>query len=250
VHGVVPPSSTPSDAPGEQATWRLRAVRLRLWPEAKPAVPVHEHGWVHAGNERVLRRLLAEQQPRVAVELGAWLGLCTQLLLEAAPQLSVFAVDIWDAETLLSTQASQYEHDADAMSILRTVPLHETFLANTWEHRHRLFPLRMKTVDGLRTIHRLGVPVDLIYVDADHSRDAVLEELRAIDEWFPEATVVGDDWQWLAVRGAVQSFAEEHGREVESHPRENWWRLSRRAPAAPQPASKRARVEFVPPETR
>eukprot|EP00964_Phaeocystis_antarctica_P043511 scaffold24975_cov58-Phaeocystis_antarctica.AAC.2 len=38
---------------------------------------------VHAGNERLLRRLLRDRAPRVAVELGSWLGLCATMLLEA-----------------------------------------------------------------------------------------------------------------------------------------------------------------------
>ena len=65
-----------------------------------------------------------------------------------------------------------------------------------------------------------------------------------------QALVVGDDWQWLAVRGAVQSFAEERGREVHAHPRENWWWLARRPQAAPRAGSKRSRVEFVQEEER
>ena len=49
--------------------WRLAAAKLRLWPDEKPAVQPFDHGWVHAGNERVLRWLLASRKPRVVVEL-------------------------------------------------------------------------------------------------------------------------------------------------------------------------------------
>ena len=108
------------EAPPPSATWRLRAAGLRLWPDAKPAVPPLEHGWVHVGNERLLRRLLDERRPRVAIELGSWLGLCTRLMLDAAPELTLFAVDMWDSAALLGRREvrAQYEKDATAMAIL------------------------------------------------------------------------------------------------------------------------------------
>ena len=194
------PEASPS------ATWRLRAAGLRLWPDAKPDVPPIEHGWVHVGNERLLRRLIGERRPRIAIELGSWLGLCTRLMLEAAPELALFAIDLWDPRALLGRNElrAQYERDASAMTLLtngtgailqcaRAAPtpardlarhdaavLHATFLANCWSERHRLYPLRMDTLDGLRAVSSLGAAVDLIYVDADHSEPAVAAELRLI----------------------------------------------------------------------
>lgn len=184
------------------------------------------HGWVHAGNERLLRRLLRDRAPRVAVELGSWLGLCSSLLLEADPELTLFCVDTWDEALLLGPQHVQYAADAGALDILRSgVSLHDTFLRNMWRFRRRCFPLRMRSLDGLAAIHALGVQVDLVYVDADHAEASVLAELRALRRLFPTATVCGDDWQWLGVRRAVVAFAAEAGVEVASHPKENWWLL-------------------------
>lgn len=193
------PEASPS------ATWRLRAAGLRLWPDAKPDVPPIEHGWVHVGNERLLRRLIGERRPRIAIELGSWLGLCTRLMLEAAPELALFAIDLWDPRALLGRNElrAQYERDASAMTLLTNgtgailqcaraptpardlarhdaADLHATFLANCWSERHRLYPLRMDTLDGLRAVSSLGAAVDLIYVDADHSEPAVAAELRLI----------------------------------------------------------------------
>ena len=82
-----------------------------------------EHGWLHAGNEALLTRLLREREPRVVVELGSWLGLCMGVMLEAAPSSTVLAVDLWDGAQLLRSQREQYEHDEPAMRILREAPL-------------------------------------------------------------------------------------------------------------------------------
>ena len=71
----------------------------------------------------------------------------------------------------------------------------------------------MRSLDGLAAIAELGVPVDLVYVDADHAEESVLAELRAIRRLFPLSAVCGDDWQWLGVRRAVVAFAAEAGVE-------------------------------------
>ncbi|KAL1518674.1 hypothetical protein AB1Y20_002962 [Prymnesium parvum] len=208
--------------------WRLAAAALRLWPDEQPDVAPFMHGWVHLGNERLVRRLIASRRPRVLVELGSWLGLFTTFLLEETELCgaSVFAVDPWDAARLQTSQADQYAADPEARRILADVPLYATFLANTWPHRHRLFPLRMTSLEGLAQIERLGAPVDLVYIDGDHSLDAVLADLEACHALFPEAAVVGDDWQWPEVRQAVRQFCTEHPMlQVVSHPRENWWYL-------------------------
>ena len=258
--------------PSGSSTWRIDAVRLQLWPEAPPqGVKPYRHGWVHKSNERVLTKLLRERRPRVIVELGSWLGLCTSLLLEESGA-TVFAVDRWDAHYLLTEQREQYDGDEEALRLLRglegeaakcevaegeqaeraqaehaqaelaagsasddesarmtppAVPLFETFLVNLWQHRARVFPLRMSSLSGVEMISRLKAPVDLVYVDADHRKAAVLADIQACERSFPKALLVGDDWQWPEVREAVQQYAlESAGRlRVRSDPSGNWWVL-------------------------
>ena len=235
------------------ATWRLRAAGLALWPDTCPTAPPFEHGWVHRGNERMLRRLLAKRRPKVVVELGSWLGLCTTLLLEETEEsgAAVFAVDPWDAAFLRSDETlhRQYARDPTAVRILDTVPLYDTFLVNVWPYRQRCFPMRMTSGEGLAAIARLGAPVGMVYVDADHSYDAVRADLRACAAHFPDALLCGDDWQWPAVQRAVTDHAASHaGLAVHADPTENWWWLEGPAEGAPPAAGctrKRRRVEFV-----
>ena len=242
---------------GPSATWRLEAARLQLWPREPPTVAPYMHGWVHVGNERMLRRLVRERAPRVIVELGCWLGLCTDLLLELSAELgsAVFAVDRWDSEYLLQSQRDQYERDEIGLRVLQggvlscahygasngaaPVPLHDTFLINLWEHRARLFPLRMDTLEGIATIQRLGAAdvVGLVYIDANHETVAVLADLQAATRAFPNATCCGDDWQWASVRAAVEQYMSEQGEgrlRLNAHPAENWWDLE---PVVPPPAT-------------
>ena len=247
-----------SGATAGRRRWRLAAAKLGLWPDEKPDVEPYMHGWVHNGNQRLLQRILSSRQPRVIVELGSWLGLCTTLMLEetAAFNSAVFAVDPWDPELLLEQQLAQYESDSHAIQILGSVPLFPTFLVNTWEHRRRLFPLKMTSLEGIATIHALGVTPELVYIDGDHSYTAVLADLEACEAAFPGALLVGDDWQWTEVRSAVRHFCSTRPLRVEAHPRENWWWLERTTPLAtrshenPEAAEgpgkrRRTTVEFV-----
>ena len=241
-------------APASGTTWRLAAAKLHLWPEEMPAVRPYHHGWVHMGNERMLRTLIQQRRPRVIVELGSWLGLCTTLLLEESSDgqgggAAVFAVDRWDAQFLLAHQLEQYANDDEALSVLRgdgglDVPLYDTFVKNCWAWRHRLFPMRMSTLEGLDAVAALNVPVDLVYIDADHTREGCLADLRAAFARFPAALMCGDDWQWPGVRAAVEQFvAEERGGRAALRccDKENWWWIDEGAEGAhPAPSDAEA----------
>ena len=189
------PGTTPEPLLCSRGGWRLRASQAFPWPPGRPASDEGLHGWLHRGNERVLRRLIEERRPVVVVELGSWLGLCTDWMLQVADEaadraaaaqgapegtvcggaggeaeagMTVFAVDPWDASLLLSEQRDQYTRDEAAMALLRRYEggpgLHESFLSNLRARRARVFAVRQRSADGLRAIHALGVAPDLIYV--------------------------------------------------------------------------------------
>lgn len=109
-----PSSSLPRAA--SSSTWRLAVARWRLWPDERPEVPRVMHGWLHRGNERLLRRLIAERQPRAIVELGSWLGLSTSLLLQASQDWSaaVFAVDQWNVMPTAPTSSTHVHANAES----------------------------------------------------------------------------------------------------------------------------------------
>jgi alkylated DNA repair dioxygenase AlkB len=236
---VGPPSAAQAEAAKAEdrrrslGGWRLRAAHAFPWPRSRPVSDEALHGWLHCGNEHLLRRLIADRRPRVIIELGCWLGLTTDFLLQTAgeqAELTVFAVDSWDAPSLLSEQRAQYSQDEKAMDTLNRCAaapgsLYEAFLFHMWPWRSRVFAVRRKSVEGLRAIHRIGVAPDLIYIDADHSQQAVLDDLKACAELFPGAILVGDDWQWEEVRAAVRGFARAHPEAgtLRFRPKENWW---------------------------
>lgn len=198
------------------ATALQRLTEKHAWPERQPedAAPGREQGWLGNGTEVMLSRSLSPNT-HVVVELGAWLGLSTRFIADHAPAATVISVDHWQG----SPEHQSQEH------FQKLLPrLYETFQARCWRHRERIVPLRMSTLEGLRTVAESGVKPDFIYVDAEHSYEAVTAELTLARQLFPRAALGGDDYDWSGVRAAVDNFARRHGMIVDRYG-ERGWRL-------------------------
>jgi hypothetical protein len=77
-----------------------------------------------------------------------------------------------------------------------------------------MIPVRAETIEGLQQISQQGLTPDVFYVDADHSYEAVTQELNTISQLFPSALIVGDDYNWEDVRRAVADHCRLHERKV------------------------------------
>jgi hypothetical protein len=150
---------------------------------------------------------------RLVVELGAWLGLSTRFLADAAPAATVVSVDHWKGSP---------EHHSEERYAKLLPRLYETFLARCWDYRHRIVPLRTTTLDGLRQAAAHGLKPDFIYVDAEHTCEAVTAELCLARQLFPEAALGGDDYDWKEVRQAVDTFAHKNGMVVDRFGARGW----------------------------
>ncbi len=168
------------------------------WPEDRPNVPAREReGWLFPSTQEMLARFLSSDT-KLVVELGSWLGLSTRFIAGRAPRATVIAIDHWKG-------SPEHERDPALRDLLPV--LYETFLANCWNERARIVPIRTGTIEGLQRVAGFGLVPDVIYVDADHAYEAVAADLAAIERLFPSAIIVGDDWNWEGVRRA----ASEHG---------------------------------------
>lgn len=169
------------------------------WPEERPPVPPNRtHGWLNEGTRLMLERALTPAT-QLVIEVGSWLGKSTRFILERSPSARMVAIDTW--------RGSPEHHEDQALQ--RLLPrLYETFQVNCWESRDRLLPLRMPSVDGLRLAGARGLKPDVIYLDADHSYEAIKADLETSLALFPNSTIVGDDWDWEGVRLAVSEVAK------------------------------------------
>src|SRR5262249_45939740 len=154
-----------------------RLAEVNPWPAEQPedAAPGQEQGWLGEGSELMLGRSLSAKT-RLGGELGSWLGLSPRYIAEHAPRATVVSVDTWEGSP---------EHKTQERFAKLLPKLFETFQARCWDYRDRVVPLRATTLDGLRRVHESGAEPDFVYVDAEHSYEAVAAELNLTRELFP-----------------------------------------------------------------
>jgi hypothetical protein len=179
---------------------------MLTYPENKPNVPVDIHGWFDNRNKDFLLNEVLEPDMKVIVELGAWLGTSTRWFCENS-SAKVFSVDHWKGSI---------EHQGRKDVKDKLPMLYETFLVNCWAFRDRIIPVRMDTISGMHYIHDNDIKPDMIFVDASHEYDDVINDLETASMLFPKAILCGDDWTWRnrrlnkrkTVQEAVISFCK------------------------------------------
>ena len=130
-------------------------------------------------------------ETRLVVEVGSWVGLSTRFIADRAPNAVVIAIDHW---------CGSPEHQRNPSWKAMLPGLYETFLALCWDYRGRIIPLSMTAIQGIHAVAGQGLQPDLIYVDGEHSYEAVSGEIELIRHSFPRATIVGDDYDWPRCR--------------------------------------------------
>lgn len=183
----------------------------------KDRLPFDDHGWFSDRSKESLAALLKRLRPAVVLELGSWLGASTRFLASYAPL--VIAVDHWQG-------SPEHQGREDVADKLPT--LYEQFLSNCWQQNNVIAPLRMTTQEAM------GLPLPtpgLIYVDASHDKESVLNDLKAAWALLGKRGILcGDDWKWkddegnLTVREAVEEFAAARSKKIKTSG--SFWQLS------------------------
>jgi hypothetical protein len=218
--GVASAASAPSPAergPGDAMVGIDSLAGIGPWPTNRPRVDPEPPviGWLADGTRTLLDESLSGDTSLV-IELGSWLGLSTRIIADLAPRAIVIAIDHWRGSP---------EHHDDPVLRAMLPTLYETFLALCWDYRERLIPLRMTTLEGLALVADQGLQPDLIFIDAEHSYEAVSAEIELCLQRFAETVLVGDDYEWSGVSSAVDEAARRHGLTVETAGAPQGWRL-------------------------
>lgn len=141
----------------------------------------------------LLYRLAKNVREGGIVEIGSYLGASACFLAAGAAkaQAHLYCIDTWNNDAMTEGRRDTFAE----------------FRRNTGRHRSRITPVRALSTDAAR---ELSIPVGLLFVDGDHSRDAVAADLFA---WLPKVRSGG----WLAlhdsgwadgVRSAITEIVE------------------------------------------
>jgi len=149
--------------------------------------------------------------------------------LEAAPQAVILALDPWELDWADEARKAG-RPEPEVAQLGGPDGGYRTFLANLWDHRERVVPIRGYSPEKVYELEALGVRPDLVFIDNDKSG----RELPALGALFPGAIVCGDDWNWGAeegypIRRPVREFCRKHGRYLKVC-RHTWVTDTRRPP--------------------
>jgi len=162
-----------------------------------------------------LGSILRNNKIETVVELGCWHGISTIFMAAFLPlNGTVYAVDHWQGSA---------EHTQNCSM------LYNQFLSNVIRTRltDQIVPIKMTTLEASR---KYFPPIDLIYVDASHDEDSVLQDLEA---WYPHiemsgGILCGDDFFWgkdegYPVQKALKRFTNKRPFSIEN--RGTFWQV-------------------------
>ena len=163
-----------------------------------------------------LRGLVDVVQPDILIEFGSWEGRSALTFVERALEKNlrtrVICVDTWlGSPEHWRNSAPDSEWSFDRLNVVDGEPrVLDTFRSAMRDHGvgDRVSIVRAPTSLAAIYLSRLGIFGDLVYVDADHSYRAVVEDLRLAERILADDGVIaGDDWAWGSVRLAVVRYA-------------------------------------------
>lgn len=181
----------------------------QAWPAERPDVPSWREKWFDEHNQMLLSCFVASGD--TVVEIGAWVGDSTLWLAAQVESTGhVYTIDHF--------QGSR-EHQLDPKTSAKLPTLWETFVVNCWGSRERITPVRLDSREGLLTLHSRGVRPTVVYVDGAHDYDTVVRDLLLSAFLWPDAQIIGDDFEHVDVQRAAFDAGKVLRRELRGNKR-------------------------------
>jgi hypothetical protein len=166
-------------------------------------------GWLHDSNKHLLDKYIRLIQPKIILELGVWMGLSTLYMLGLFNG-KIISVDNWIGGHNILEGYKKKDKKYDSNKI------YNQFLRNLYDYRERVIPVKMDGRKALKYIYNLGIKVDLIYLDMDHTYESVSGDLLEIHKYYPNVPLIGDDYEFYdGVRKAVSEHIRKNKYNIE-----------------------------------
>ncbi len=190
--------------------------------ELKTILPFNGHGWYINGP--FLERLLLDENAKVVIELGSWLGKSIIAIANILPEDGiVYSVDHW--YTPPYNKNIPYYYNLPEFDVPN---LYNQFLSNIIHAglTHKVIPVKMSSSEAAKVLVAKGIRPDIVYVDASHEEQDVYDDLT---NYFPfikgHGKICGDDWFCIPVQTAIKRYAEENNLVIECASNSAFWVL-------------------------
>lgn len=175
-----------------------------IYTQIKPLPPFIK-GW--AFDYRYFEKVIKEKKVKTIIEVGVFLGnWCCHVAKNLPEGGRHFAVDHWMGCPVYE-QGIWDKKENEFRQFLSNI-IHSKLT-------DKVIPVRMPSLEAAKKFKALGIKADLIYIDAAHDYQSVIDDLNAwISVLAPGGTFSGDDWNWKTVRAAVTDFARSHNYKI------------------------------------
>ena len=188
--------------------------------------PWHAHGHAPVEHQTALADLVrsvryAKGQPLRILEVGSWLGATAMAMADATEDSRVFCVDTWNGtESDCTGRMAKEAGGNDAV--------YAEFLNRIGDRKDKtIFPFRRSSLEAAAMDWPGGF--DLIFLDADHSYEAVKADIEA---WWPhlrdDGVMVGHDFEVRGFDGVTKAVREAFSDKYTAfgfHPQGCMWRV-------------------------
>jgi len=160
-------------------------------------------------HDKIWKKILNTGLVKSVVEVGTFVGY-TACLIASHPNVDyVFTIDTWN------------------FSLNRCANPEKQFFLNISSHlknkKHKIIPIKGVSWEVGEAFKKLGIKVDLVYIDANHKKESVRKDLNAW--YFVGKYICGDDYTHVghsAVIEEVDKFAKRHNCLVKNIGK-FWW---------------------------
>jgi hypothetical protein len=170
-------------------------------------LPPDCRGW--NGNHSIFDILVREIKPKVVIEVGSWKGQSSitmgKSLKKVCDNPKLYCVDTWLGALEFWTHGCSEERN---MMCRNGYPqVYYQFLSNVVHNNLQdiIFPIPATSSTGAKILKNNTIKADLIYIDASHEYEDVLNDIKIYSHLInPRGVMFGDDYgAWQGVRRAV-----------------------------------------------
>ena len=178
-------------------------------------LPEDLQGW--NGNDPIFGELIKEINPSVIIEVGSWKGQSAVTMGKAIQEQNLntilYCVDTWLGAVEFWDQFADTP-ERDLMLVNGYPQIYYQFLSNVVHNNLQdvIIPFPNTSKTGAEYFKRRHIRADLIYIDASHEYNDVLEDITLYWDILNNGGILfGDDYStWTGVRDAVNKFVGDN----------------------------------------